>query len=524
MRSRALSRRSCRRVVFAGTGGALALLAAVVLPGAADASSAAPAATTAPAATAGVKLAGGPLGINMAPWDSLYTGKSGATIEALMKQAGINNIRYGGGTTADDYNWKTDTDIGNCWPATSAAEYGAKCATKDALYFGLLSKQARATKAQTFVDVNYGSGTPANAAAWVKQADTKSGQQVALWEIGNENYGCWEANDPLAGAPEDYAGYNIGNEAGTCPMNVQGLGPGMTTMATSYAVNAQKYFIAMRAANPKAQIGVPWAFGANVGGANVGDNTEWNNELFAVDKKYISFVDAHWYPESFGGSTGGAHPTAQKVLDDLYQIPTVAKETRAQLTALGSRAKIVVGETGVSFLATTIPCTATGALFAAGDALGWLAAGAETVDWWTLDNGANSNSGTSCTKPDEGMFTFGTKPTGETYYIGYLLAAHLAQPSAQLSVLSTSNPGNVLAYKSVLPNGKIAIALINVNTASAIKVTYNSGLSGKVSVYDYKAASQNKLNTRTTTGTTTGAKVAKGLTLPKESITVLVES
>jgi alpha-L-arabinofuranosidase len=273
--------------VFAGTGGALALLAAVTLPGAADA------AQSAPAATAGVKLTGGPLGINMAPWDALYTGASGATIEALMKQAGIDNIRYGGGTTADDYNWKTDTDIGNCWPNTSAAAYSAKCATKDALYFGLFSKNARATKAQSFVDVNYGSGTPANAAAWVKQAGTKSGQQVALWEIGNENYGCWEANDPLAGAPEHYAGYNIGNQA-TCPMNAQGLGPGMTTMATSYAVNAQKYFTAMRAVNKKAQIGVPWAFGPDVGGASVGDNTEWNNELFKVDKKYISFVDLHW--------------------------------------------------------------------------------------------------------------------------------------------------------------------------------------------------------------------------------------
>jgi hypothetical protein len=500
--------------VFAGAGGALALLAAVVLPGAAQA---------APAATAGVKLAGGPLGINIAPWDALYTGKSGAVIAGLMKQAGINNIRYGGGTTADNYNWKTNTDIGGCWPNTSAAEYGAKCSNKDALYFGLLSKQARATKAQSFVDVNYGSGTPALAAAWVKQSATKAGQQVALWEIGNENYGCWEANNPLAGAPEKYPGYSIGNNA-TCPMVAQGLAAGTTTMATSYAVNAAKYFAAMRAVNPKAQIGVPWAFGADVPGADVGDNTEWNNKLFAVNRKNINFVDAHWYPESFGGSTGGGNPTAQKVLKDLYEIPAIAKETRAQLTALGSSAKIVVGETGVSFLATTIPCTPTGALFAAGDALGWLSAGAETVDWWTLDNGANGNAGTSCSKADEGMFTVGAKPTGETYYVGYLLASQLAKPSAQLSVLSTSNPNNVLAYKSVLPNGKIAIALININTTSAAKVTYNSGLSGKLHVYGYKAASQNSLNTRTSIGTSTGAKVAKGLTLPKESITILTEN
>ena len=45
--------------------------------------------------------------------------------------------------------------------------------------------------------VNYGTGTPALAAAWVKQATTTAGQGVTEWEIGNESYGCWEYNDWL---------------------------------------------------------------------------------------------------------------------------------------------------------------------------------------------------------------------------------------------------------------------------------------------------------------------------------------
>jgi len=64
--------RGRRRMLFAGAGGALALLAAVTVPASAQ--------TTAPAA-AGVKLAGGPLGMNIAPWDALYTGSSGAIIQ-----------------------------------------------------------------------------------------------------------------------------------------------------------------------------------------------------------------------------------------------------------------------------------------------------------------------------------------------------------------------------------------------------------------------------------------------------------
>ena len=176
-----------------------------------------------------------------------------------MKKAGINQIRYGGGVTADYFNWKSNTDIGKCLPDSAPAEYGAKCAVHDALYYGLFSKNARAIHAQSLVTVNYGSGTPALAAAWVKQAKTKAGQQVALWEIGNENYGCWEVNNELASAPAAFAGYKEGVNA-TCPMNVQGLDAGMTTMATSYAANAPKFMAAMKAASPSAQLGVPWAF------------------------------------------------------------------------------------------------------------------------------------------------------------------------------------------------------------------------------------------------------------------------
>jgi hypothetical protein len=496
-----------RRVLFAGAGGALALLAAVTIPGAA---SAAPAATT-------VKLAGGPLGMNIAPWDALYTGSSGAAVQALMKKAGINQIRYSGGTTADYFNWKSNTDIGNCLPNSAPAEYTAKCAVHDALYYGLFSKNARAIHAQSFVTVNYGSGTPALAAAWVKQAKTKPGQQVALWEIGNENYGCWEVNNELASAPANFKGYKEGVNA-TCPMNVQGLDVGMTTMATSYAANAPKFMAAMKAASPSAQLGVPWAFGNDVGGASVGDNTGWNNIVIPATRKYTSFVDVHWYPFNFGGNLGGRNPTAQQVLTSLYKIAPTYNETRSQLSALGSSARIVVGETGVTYLATTIPCTPVGALFAAGDALGWLAAGAESADWWQLNS--YGNTGSRCTKPDEGMFTSAGKPVPETPYYGYLMASALTKPGAQLRTLPTSNPKNVLAYQSVL-NGKVAVMLINTNTKSSIHLTFQSSLHGNLKTMNYKAAGQNSSNSKITTGTASAAKVAKGITLPAESMILL---
>ena len=76
----------------------------------------------------------------------------------------------------------------------------------------------------------------------------------------------------------------------------------------------------MKTANPSARIGVPWAFGSQVRGSGVPDNTEWNNTVLGADGKNMSFVDIHYYPFNFSGGTGGANPTDQQMLQSLGQI------------------------------------------------------------------------------------------------------------------------------------------------------------------------------------------------------------
>jgi len=502
----------------ASVGSALALLAAVTIPGYASASAMG---TAGGASTTAKKLPAGTLGINVAPWNGLYANSSsGGTLNTLLKNAHINQIRYGGGLTADYYDWQTNTDLQDCFPNTTQQYFTAACATTDGLNFSLLSKRARAINAQSFVTVNYGSGTPAEAAAWVKQSN-KSGQQVGLWEIGNENYGCWEVNNELDTSPADYAGYVI-NTNDTCPMVSEGLDAGMETMATSYAAHAKQFITAMRAVDPKALIGVPYAFGPDVGGAQVGDAAEWNNVVLGEDAKYISFVDVHYYPEAFGGSAGGANPTNQEILQSLFKVPALYKEVRTELNATDPTAGIVVGETGVTYLATTIPCTPAGALFSAGDALSWLAAGARGVDWWTMN--AYGNTGSKCVNPDEGMFTSSAKPAIDTYYTGYLLASALAQPSAKLAALATSDPANVMAWQSTLANGKTAVAFINTNTTAAQTVTFKSALSGTLTKVSYSAGNQNAAKTKTVTTKITAKSLANGIVLPAQSMIVLKES
>jgi hypothetical protein len=57
------------------------------------------------------------------------------------------------------------------------------------------------------VTVNYGSGNPSEAAAWVTHSLTTRSDRVALWEVGNEGYGCWEVDNWLAKPPADHHGY-----------------------------------------------------------------------------------------------------------------------------------------------------------------------------------------------------------------------------------------------------------------------------------------------------------------------------
>jgi hypothetical protein len=501
-----------KRALCAGVGGAaLAVLAGTALP-------AATGAATASAASA-VTLSAGPLGIDVAPWDPVYSNPATFNaVQPLLKAAGVDELHYGGGTTADVYDWQTNNDVSNC-PASTPATSTAACAYKDALDFTQYSANARALDAQSFVTVNYGSGTAALAAAWVKQAADTPGQEVADFEIGNESYGCWEADNWLAAPPEDYVGYKP-NVNATCPMNVTGQADGMAIMANSYAANAGKYMAAMKAADPNAQIGFPWAFDNTVGGASVGDNGTWNNTILDADGADIGFVDAHWYPYGFGGNAGaGTNPTAQQVIQSVTQIPQEYQNIENTLTADGDpAAKVIVGETGVSFLATNVPCTPAGALFAAGDALSWLAAGAQSIDWWPLDT--NANLGSTCTNPDEGMFTNTGAPMSP--YTGYQLASALTQPNAKLSALTTTN-SQVLGFQSVLANGQPVVAYINTNTGSAEEVNAATPLTGLLSTESYSAGDQNATNTKTVTGTSTASAIAGGITLPAESIMVLKE-
>ena len=149
-------------------------------------------------------------GINTAVWDGYLD--TPQTV-SLLNEMGLQALRFPGGSLSDDYHWASNTTDTNAWTwGTSFANF-AHLATN--------------IGAQAMITVNYGTGTPAEAAAWVRNSNLTNHYGFKYWEVGNENYGTWET------------------DSNTYPHD-----------AYTYAARAQQYIQQMRAADPTIKIGL----------------------------------------------------------------------------------------------------------------------------------------------------------------------------------------------------------------------------------------------------------------------------
>jgi alpha-N-arabinofuranosidase len=117
-------------------------------------------------------------GLNAAVWDGAYASPN---TTSLLKELDNQALRFPGGSLSDVYHWQTNMSEGQTFEwATSFDEFVAIAA---------------ATRAAVYITANYGTGTPEEAAAWVRYANKVKRHNIRYWEIGNENYGTWEADN-----------------------------------------------------------------------------------------------------------------------------------------------------------------------------------------------------------------------------------------------------------------------------------------------------------------------------------------
>src|SRR6186713_2501887 len=201
------------------------------------------------------------LGVNDAIWDA-ELGTAATT--GLLRAAGVQTVRYPGGSYADIYHWRDHTAPGGyVAPGTD---------------FDTFMAAVQRVGAQPMIIANYGTGTPQEAADWVRSANVAKGYGVRYWTIGNENYGnghygaTWEADDHADKSPAEYA------------------------------ANVVAYSQAMKAVDPSIKIGAVLTMPGNWpdGLVGSGDAGTWNQVVLSGAGAAIDFVDVHWYP---GGGT-----------------------------------------------------------------------------------------------------------------------------------------------------------------------------------------------------------------------------
>ncbi|WP_199823256.1 cellulose binding domain-containing protein [Streptomyces sp. NRRL WC-3742] len=377
------------------------------------------------------------VGVNIPVYDANMN--SGAT-SGLLSTAGINTVRYPGGSHSDVYHWRTGT-----------AENGQYVAPNTG--FDAFMGTVRAAGAQPIITANYGSGTPQEAADWVQYANVTKGYGIKYWEIGNEVYGNGEY-----GATWEYDTHS-------------------SKSATTYANNVLQYVSAMKAADPSIRIGAVlatpgyWPDGI----VGPGDTQDWNRTVLSIAGTKIDFAIVHAYPTSTSPADLLTKPQAQN--------PNIAGTVRSLINQYAGSNAPNVGIAVTEANAQAYLDTSPNGLFAPDNYLTWLENGAFNVDWWDLRNG------TDCTKVttvegatdynDGGMVSAGAscEPAVNTpfpAYYGIQMISRLGTPGDTL-VKAASSSSLLTAHAVRRADGDVDVMLINKdpNNDATVNLSYS---------------------------------------------------
>lgn len=448
----------------------------------------------------------------------------------LYKKAGINALGYDGGPAVDMYDWRagklrpfpalpagakpfspahvdfatSNGQVGNfqtiLHPQVTFDEFGA-----------LLEKLGAAGR----VHVNYGTGTPAEAADWVRYSKQR-GYPVTHWEVGQALY------------VNGHFGFFIE------PDSHADLTP------TAYANNAREYFRAMKAANPAIKVGVGLAYARpNPASEMATKLLAWNDAVLSVVGREIDFVSIQVYP---GGLDSG-RPDEEKLLQFPGTLPQWVSEVRAAVAkhaGTPNKIELIISETASDSGGTLRNLELISALFLPDLYLNFFASGTERVDWFNTHLGPMprryfmhgrkpEQDVTNMGYGDYGLLSSGAcdevtnvcQPAANTPfapYFGMKMLAALTQPGTKL--LTTASPDPLVAVHAGLrPDGSLAIMLINKDPQQARAVTLD--LKG------YKAAATaTRLwygkGSRDVTNAPVSFNASEPLTLPSYSLTTLV--
>lgn len=389
-------------------------------------------------------------GINAAVWDSLFdTSNTISMLTDMQNQA----LRFPGGSLSNQYHWATNTSGNNTWTWATSFDKFAHVATT--------------TGAQVFISVNYGSGTPTEAADWVRYSNITKGYGFKYWEVGNENYGTWETDQ-----------------------NTRPYDP------FTYATRFKAYFEQMKAVDPTIKVGAVVVTGED-SYANYTDHGAINSRTGSTHHGWTpvllstlgslgvtpDFIVFHRYAQGPGGENDAG------LLNSSGTWASDAADLRQQLSdylgAAGAGVELVCTENNSVYTSPGKQTTSlVNGLFLA-DSLGQaMQTEFNAVIWWDVRNAQETGNNNSASLygwrqyGDYGI-TNQENPAGPadrypTFYVAKLLK-HFARGGDDL-VRATSDYSNLAAYASRRTNGSLTLLVINKDASTAFNA--NIAISG----------------------------------------------
>ncbi len=396
----------------------------------------------------------GLFGINTALWDNDLLDSHTAT---YIKGVNHRVLRYPGGLRADDDHWK---DV-----------LSKKDFLVDTDEFLELCKE---TGNEAMFTVNFGKGTPQEAADWVAYVNKKKGAKVRLWEVGNEIYGDWH------------------------PQHTTGV---------DYGKRAAEFIKAMKAVDPTILVAVVWVI-----------DGEWNKQVMEATKDLADGVIVHHYPQHSGEENDQALLAAPQSLNEI--IPGVRKQLKEYGTP-GKSYQIWLTEwNSVDFKPGPQTLGLVNGLFVA-DYLGMLARyNIDQADYWDVHNNFTEQGG------DYGYLSRSGAQDGDnvprpSYHAFKLASESLRGRLAECKVKSAAGEeeSQVTCYLSEKPDGGKDLLLVNKYPATEANLTLAiPGFKGGATIRKLDASNQ---KTGPNQGEHLEIKEGQRLSLPARSMLTL---
>ena len=300
------------------------------------------------------------LGMNLAAW---YDVVGNATaVNTAFAQAGIQAIRWPGGSWSDEYHWQTPNGSTNpnlpfmCQNNSNGVPNGSTGWGGYSTFGEFVTSIVQGGSYDLALTADYGTnpacnggGEPSEAAAWVAAALT-DGIHVNHMTVGNEEYGNWETD--LHSSPHN-----------------------PTTYAAAVA-GASGYYALIKAASSSTLVGV------DVEPSYV----PWDQDVLSAAP--YDFVEYHYYPEA-----PGSENDTFLVQQAAQQLTTNINTIKSELTTAGKpNTPIFVGEIGGPYSDPGKQSWSITQGLYAGQVLGeMMNDGVSRLTWWIGFGNCNTN-------------------------------------------------------------------------------------------------------------------------------------